>query len=83
MMTFWTHRSMRKTSSVTDWNQEDLRAIFLEVPGQLPAKQQIPTQQMAFTPEMLEETYPQADWTHIYTNGSADPVRNGGSGMFV
>ena len=33
---------------------------------------------------MLEEKYPQADWTHIYTDGSAeDAVRNGGSGVFV
>ena len=37
------------------WNQDDLRAtIFLEVPGLLPAEQQIPTQQMALTLEMLE-----------------------------
>ena len=50
-----------------DWNQDDLRAtIFLEVPGLLPAEQQIPTQQMALTLERLEEKYPQADWTHIY-----------------
>ena len=69
----------------TDWNQEDLRAtIFLEVPGLLPAEQQIPTQQMALTLEMLEEKYPQTDWTHIYTDDSTvDAVRNGGSGMFV
>ena len=62
-----------------DWDKEDLRAtIFLEVP------QQIPTQQMALTLEMLEEKYPQADWTHIYTNGLVeDAVRNGGSGVFV
>ena len=68
-----------------DWNQDDLRAtIFLEVPGLLPAEQQIPAQQMALTLEMLEEKYPQAGWTHIYTDGSAEEaVRNGGSGVFV
>ena len=68
-----------------DWDKEDLRAtIFLEVPGLLSAEQQIPTQQMALTLEMLEEKYPQADWTHIYTNGLVeDAVRNGGSGVFV
>ena len=68
-----------------DWNQEDLRStIFLEVPGLFPAAQQLPIQQMALTLEMLEEKYLQADWTHIYTSGSAeDAVRNGGSGMFV
>ena len=27
---------------------------------------------MALTLEMLEEKYPQADWTHIYTDGSAE-----------
>ena len=58
---------MRETS-VVDWNQEDLRAtISLEVPGLLPTEQQIPTQQMTLSLEMLEEKYPQADWTHIYT----------------
>ena len=50
-----------------DWNQEYLRVtIFLEVPGLFPAEQQIPTQQMALTLEMLEEKYPQANWTHIH-----------------
>ena len=50
-----------------DWKQDDLRAtIFLEVPDLLPAEQQIPTQQMALTLEMLEEKCPQADWTHIH-----------------
>ena len=50
----------------------------------LPAEQQIPTQQMALTLDMLEEEYLKADWTHIYTDGSAeDAVRNGGSGVFV
>ena len=62
-----------------NWNQDGLRAtIFLEVPGLLPAEQHIPAQQM----EMLEEKYPQADWTHIYTGRSAEEaVRNGGSGV--
>ena len=46
-----------------DWIQEDLRAtIFLEIPNLLPAEQQIPTQQMALTLEMLEKNlYLQAD----------------------
>ena len=68
-----------------DWNQEDFGAtIFQEVPGLLLAEQQIPTQQMALTLEMLGEKYPQADWAHIYTDGSAeDAIRNGGSGMIV
>ena len=68
-----------------DWNQDDLRAtIFLEVPGMLPAEQQIPAQQMALTLEMLEVKYLQADWTHAYADGSAeDAFRNGGSSVFV
>ena len=67
------------------WNQENLRAIiFLEVPVLLPAEQQIPAQQMALTLEMPEDKYPQAGWTHMYTDGSAvDTVRSGGSGVFV
>ena len=49
-----------------DWNQEDLRATtFLKAPGLLSTEQQISTQQMALSLEMLEEKYPQADWTHI------------------
>ena len=66
MKIFWIHRSMRETTCVTssDWNQDDLRVtIFLEVPDLLPAEQQIPTQQMALTLEMLEK-YSQAAWTH-------------------
>ena len=52
-----------------DWVQVDLRAtIFLKVPGLLHAEQRIPTKQMALTLEMLEEKYPQAHWTHLYTS---------------
>ena len=52
-----------------DLNQEDLRAsICLEVPGLLPAEQQIPTQQMALTLKMFEGKYPQAHWTHDYVH---------------
>ena len=33
---------------------------------------------------MLEEKYLQADWTHVYTNGSVeDAASNGGSGVLV
>ena len=81
MKIFWIYRSMReKLLCCRDWNQEDLRAaIFLEVPGLLPAEQQ-----MALTLEMLEEKYPKADWTHIYIDGSAeDGTRNGESNVFV
>ena len=65
-----------------DWNQEDLRAtIFLEVPGLLPAKT-TDTNTVDLTLEMLEEKYSQADWIHIYPDGSAeDAVRNGDSGV--
>ena len=60
-----------------DWNQEDLSAtIFLELPGLLPAEQQIPTQRMALTLEIFEEEYPQTGRTHIYTDRSVeDAVR--------
>ena len=86
MKILWIHRSMRETTSVVETGtRKDLRAtIFLEVPGLLSAKQQIPTQQIALTLEILEEKYPQADWTHIHTGGSVkDAVKNGGSSVFV
>ena len=39
---------------------------------------------MTLTLEMLEEKYPKADWTHVYTDGSEeDAVRNGGSDVFI
>ena len=49
-------RDLRRT-------HEDI--LDLEVPSLLSAEQQIPTQQMALTLEMLDEKCPQADWTHI------------------
>ena len=69
----------------TDWNQDDLRAtIFMEVPDLLHPEQQIPAPQMALTVKMLEDKYPLADRTHIYTDSSAEEaVRNGGIGVFV
>ena len=33
---------------------------------------------------MIHEKHPPANWTHVYTDGSAEDVaRNGGSGVFV
>ena len=33
---------------------------------------------------MLDESYNSAQWTHFFTDGSADgAIRNGGSGIFV
>ena len=52
---------------VRDWSQEDLRAtIFLEVPSELPAEQQIPTQQMALTLQILGENIRRLTG-HMYT----------------
>ena len=67
MKRFWIDRSMRKNLLCSrDWNQEDVRAIFfLEVPGPLPAEQQIPTKQMVLTLEMRRTTRRLIE--HIYT----------------
>ena len=67
------------------WNPTDLDVtICQEVPGLLTREQQIPALEKALTMQMLEERYPQTEWTHIYTDGSADDaVRDGGSGVYV
>ena len=81
MKTFWIYKSMRKTSSV---EETGTRTIFLEILGLLPTEQQIPTQPMALTLEMLEEKNTCRLVGHIYTDSSAeDAVRNVGSDMFV
>ena len=68
-----------------DRNQALRATIFLEVPSLLPAEQQIQTQQMFPTLEMPEEKYPQADWTHIFTDGSVKILLKIiiGSGVFI
>ena len=67
------------------WNPTDFDiTICQEVPGLLPREQQFPAEEMTVTMQMLEEKYPQTEWTRIYTDGSADEaIKNGGSGVYV
>ena len=68
-----------------DWNTAPFATcIELEVPGLEYRQQQSPPAEKALTLAMLDEQYPCDNWTHIYTDGSADDaVKNGGCGVYV
>ena len=56
----------------------------LEVPGLSSRQDQTQPLERAATLEMLDDKYPPAVWTHIYTDGSAEnAIKNGGSGVYA
>ena len=76
MKIFWIERSMVKTPSVVETGTRKIskppsswRYLVCTL-----LNNRYKTQQMALTLEKLEEKYPQADWTHVYTDGSREDL---------
>ena len=68
-----------------EWNITDHNIVFSkEVPG-IDIKEDLPkTTLRSLTTNMLETLYNSNKWTHIYTDGSANPTtKTGGSGIVI
>ena len=66
------------------WSDDVRPSIQCSVPGVGPKDSQSSAQRKALTLAHIEEKYPNQDWTHIFTDGSADQaVRNGGAGVYI
>ena len=68
-----------------EWNiQKDGVLFVTEVPGVTRKGDQPDYILRLLTLEMLQEEYNASQWTHVYTDGSADAaIKNGGSGIFI
>ena len=59
-------------------------SVICDVPGIDKKGELSPSQQRMLTLEMIDHNYNPRDWTHVFTDGSADgAVRNGGGGIFI
>ena len=57
--------------------------IQKKIPG-IHSKEQPPAELKALASELIDEHYNSNEWTHVFTDGSAEEaVRNGGSGVFI
>ena len=58
--------------------------IITKVPGIEGKEHQAPQVLKALTQEMIADEYNTSEWTHVYTDGSAEEaVKNGGAGFFI
>ena len=66
-----------------EWTYNDIQ-IKLQVPNIERKGCHSEVELKTFTQEMIHNDYPQEDWTHIYTDGSAEEaVTNGGAGIYL
>ena len=66
------------------WIEGSNYHIQSSIPGVGPKDSQSDLEKKSYTLECLQMKYPEADWTHAYTDGSStDAVRNGGAGIYI
>ena len=66
-----------------EWDGDDLK-INLEVPSITTKENHSKEELKNLTLELMEREYPSNEWTHVYTDGSADQaVKNGGAGVLI
>ena len=66
------------------WKRHMFPTILTNIPGVGSRDSQSEDERKALTLEHIAKQYPEQDWTHIYTDGSAeDAVRNGGAGILL
>ena len=66
-----------------EWDGDDLK-INLQVPSITTKESHSKEELKNLTLELMEREYPRNEWTHVYTDGSADQaVRNGGAGVLI
>ncbi|RUS91759.1 hypothetical protein EGW08_000467 [Elysia chlorotica] len=66
------------------WEEETSLQIHEAIPGIGKKSSQNDLEKRSFAVEHIQTNYPATDWTHVYTDGSAEKaVRNGGAGIYI
>jgi len=66
------------------WNEEIRPLIKFNVPGVGQKDSQSNAEKKSYTMELINNSYPLSNWTHVYTDGSAEEaVKNGGAGIYI
>ncbi|RUS84323.1 hypothetical protein EGW08_007917 [Elysia chlorotica] len=66
------------------WEEETSLQIHETIPGIGKKSSQNDLEKRSLAVEHIQTNYPATDWTHVYTDGSAEKaVRNGGAGIYI
>ena len=72
------------STALPSWKREHFPEIRHTVPGILQKELQTEAERKALTLSYIRDTYPEEEWTHVYTDGSAEEAtRNGGGGILI
>ena len=71
-------------SALPTWNRKQFPEIRESIPGIQKKGEQIEPERKAVTLEYIDQIYPPEEWTHAYTDGSAEEAnKNGGGGIYL
>ena len=66
-----------------EFEWDDLN-IIADLPGMRTKEEHSPVEMRTLTLETLDRDFPSDQWTHVYTDGSAESaVKNGGGGVYI
>lgn len=66
------------------WSDEGRPQICCSIPGIGKKDSHSDAEKKSLTIEHIHNSYPEHNWTHVYTDGSADQaVRSGGAGIYI
>jgi ribonuclease HI len=77
-------KPLQSYTAVPTWERSTFPTIQKTVPGIGNKGTQSTTAQKALTLAHIHSSYPEEEWSHVYTDGSAtEATRNGGGGIFI
>ena len=69
---------------IPSWKRGQLPRVYTKVPGVADRGYQPEPERKSLTLEYVNIKYPEDQWTHAYTDGSAaEAIRDGGSGVYI
>ena len=72
------------TASIPPWQRTNFPTISLDIPGIQQKSTQSDIERKSLTTEFIKSSYPEKEWTHAYTDGSAtDATKDGGGGVYI
>lgn len=72
------------TASAPSWQRLNYPSIVTDIPGIGQRETQSELERKSLTLEHIQTVYPEDQWTHAYTDGSAaEAVRDGGGGVYI
>ena len=79
-----TPKHISQTCELPPWNRSYLPTICTSIPGIGKKGQQSDLQRKQLALNYIHSKYPEDQWTHAYTDGSAvEAVRDGGAGVYI